>query len=214
MIKCPSKKCGKIYSFIRCGTCKKLIFSKENQSIFGMSVKCQNEECGSYSLFGKCPKCNIKIIYSGNINNFSENEKIECPSCKEYYIFKSDKNIYEDGLYTFNEIEGETINFGMGEIDENYLIKKDLFFEQNQYQSSLDVDVCNSMCETNYSKTLIKNKKLIVCIVCHDKLKESVFYPCGHRCACYNCAVVVFTIHKKCPKCNQKAECIIKKVYE
>ena len=104
MIKCPSKKCGKVYSFIRCGKCEKLIFSKENQSIYGMSVKCQNEECGSYTLVWKCPKCNIRTIYSGKINNYTENEKIECPSCKEHYIFKRDKNIYNDGLYTFNEI--------------------------------------------------------------------------------------------------------------
>ena len=212
MIKCPSKKCGKIYSFIRCSKCEKLIFSKENQNIFGMSVKCQNEECGSYTLISKCPKCNTKARYSGNINNFEENKKIECPSCKEHYIFKRDKNIYKDGLYTFNEIEGESINFGVGEIDENYLIKKDLFFEHNLYVSSFNV--CNSICETNYSKTSIKNKLLTECIVCHDNIKESVFYPCGHRCACYNCAIVVFTVHKKCPKCNQKAECIIKKVYE
>ena len=57
-------------------------------------------------------------------------------------------------------------------------------------------------------------RPLAVCIVCYNNLKESVFYPCGHRCVCYNCALIVFEVNKKCPKCNQEAKCIIKKVFE
>ena len=59
-----------------------------------------------------------------------------------------------------------------------------------------------------------KNISLGECIVCHNNLKESVFVPCGHRCVCYNCAVIVFAITKKCPRCNKEATCIIKKVYD
>ena len=33
MLKCPSKECGKIYSFIKCSKCHKLIFSQENEII-------------------------------------------------------------------------------------------------------------------------------------------------------------------------------------
>ena len=51
-------------------------------------------------------------------------------------------------------------------------------------------------------------------MICHNNIKESIFYPCGHRCTCYNCAVIIFVVNKKCPKCNQEASCIIKKVYE
>ena len=70
----------------------------------------------------------------------------------------------------------------------------------------------NNSIEVNLPQSF--NKNLQECIVCHNNLKESVFYPCGHRCTCYNCAVIIFAVNKKCPKCNNDAECIIKKVYE
>lgn len=44
--------------------------------------------------------------------------------------------------------------------------------------------------------------------------KESVFVPCGHRCACYPCALGVFQKFKKCPLCNQISTDILKKVYD
>ncbi len=44
--------------------------------------------------------------------------------------------------------------------------------------------------------------------------KESVFYPCGHRTACYQCTLEAFNKYKNCPICHTKAEGIIKKVYD
>ena len=52
------------------------------------------------------------------------------------------------------------------------------------------------------------------CIVCHNRKKESVFFPCGHRCTCYICANLIFASEKKCPKCKKETICIIRKVYE
>ena len=60
----------------------------------------------------------------------------------------------------------------------------------------------------------LNNSILRECIICHNNYKESVFVPCGHRCVCYNCALIVFSVYKKCPKCNKEATCFIKKVYE
>ena len=51
-------------------------------------------------------------------------------------------------------------------------------------------------------------------MICHCDEKESVFYPCGHRCTCYKCAVYYFEVFKKCPKCDKDAEAIIPKIYE
>ena len=59
-----------------------------------------------------------------------------------------------------------------------------------------------------------KNKSNGVCMICNNNRKESIFYPCGHRCVCYNCAVMYFSVFKKCPKCRENAKCIIRKVYE
>ena len=210
MVKCPSKNCGKIYSFIRCSKCERLIFSKENENIFGNSKKCPYIGCESYTMISECTLCNTKSIYSGLTSNYVEKEKISCPSCKGIYKFKKNNEICTNGLDILNQIEGNTLNFGEGEIDENYLLKKDLFFNNNQYSSQSIYDSLND----KTSKTKIENKGLDGCIVCHNNLKESIFYPCGHRCVCYNCAVIIFAVNKKCPKCNQKAECIIRKIYE
>ena len=46
-------------------------------------------------------------------------------------------------------------------------------------------------------------------------MKESVFYPCGHRCTCYKCALYLFKLYEKCPKQNCKQiEAIVPKIYE
>lgn len=59
LIKCPNKTCQKIYSFIRCSKCEKLIFSKENENILGLAVKCPYKGCGVYTLVTLCPICEI-----------------------------------------------------------------------------------------------------------------------------------------------------------
>lgn len=215
MVTCPSKKCRKNYSFIQCSKCEKLIFSKENESILGVSVKCPYQGCGVNTLVIKCPICETKIIYKGECNNYKEGDNIVCQNCKNNFQFKKNKEIYNNKLTILEEIEGETIDFGVEEIDENYLMKEDLFFDKGLkkrtglYPSHFIIE--------NSTKELIKhsnNQILEECMVCHENLKESIFYPCGHRCVCYNCAVIIFTVYKKCPKCNTKAKCIIKKIYE
>ena len=113
------------------------------------------------------------------------------------------------------QIEGRTIDFGVGQVDDNYLAIQELFFDDLRYK-------CPSVFESEYSDQGLKEKNYIVknfnalgeCIVCHNNLRESVFVPCGHRCACYNCAVIVYAVTKRCPRCNEEASCIIKKIYE
>ena len=213
MVKCPAKNCRKKYSFIRCSKCQRLIFSKENESLLGKCIKCPYQGCGEYTLINICRLCNKKLIYSGktSISSFNDGDKIKCPGCQKSYKFKRDNNnLYENKLIIFEEINGETINFGVGEIDENYLIKQNLIFRIKKNLISQNTDI---ICEKS-SVIISQNKQLVDCIVCHNNLKESIFYPCGHRCVCYNCAVLIFEVHKKCPKCNQEAKCVIKKIYE
>ena len=213
MIKCPSQNCGKIYSFTQCPKCQKLIYSKENESILGKSVKCPYSNCGEYSLVFKCPLCSTKNIYSGERNNFNEGDIISCYKCKGNFKFKKNNEIYNNNLTILKEIEGETVDFGQGEIDNNYLMKQNLFFDNRSwlYPTQFINETIN---DKQISETRISFKLLEECIVCHNNLKESIFYPCGHRCVCYNCTVILFAINKTCPRCNQKAECIIKRIYE
>ena len=225
MIECPSNKCKKKYSFIRCSECYRLIYSKENESIYGKTVKCPYKECGVYTTMIFCSSCETKIMYKGKNPNLSEN--INCDNCKQNFNYKKNKLVYNGDLKILEQIEGKIIEFGEGEIDGNYMVIQNLFFKDNnkifsQFNAELSEEINTEKYENNTNKGLINfnnnnddnPKNLRECIVCHNNLKESIFVPCGHRCACYNCAVIVFEIFKKCPKCNTEASCIIKKVYE
>ena len=212
MIKCPSEKCNKNYSFITCSKCQKLIFSKENENFCGKAVKCPHAGCKSYTVSIICPLCQINTMFAGQRNGFNEGDQIICQKCNNKYTFNRNNQIYSGDILSLKEIEGKTIKFGVGEIDENYLSVQKLFFDFNISQYSQSKNIVPQ--DENNSNSDICNRPLKECMICHNNIKESIFYPCGHRCTCYNCAVIVFVVNKKCPKCNQEASCIIKKVYE
>lgn len=219
MIKCPSKQCGKIYSFIRCSGCSKLIFSKENENLMGIAVSCPYRGCGVYTVIVQCPSCKTSTIFSGLKENINEGKNITCSKCKKNYRFQKHNKLYDNNLTILEEINGECINFGIGEIDENFLMKQNLLIKNES--SDLNFSIVNTEQlehSTEQSTHLVPNNKnsisLNICMVCHNNLKESIFYPCAHRCTCYNCALILFEVNKKCPKCNQEIKCIIKKVFE
>ena len=109
------------------------------------------------------------------------------------------------------------IRFGIAQIDENFKYKQDLFTDKRcekiirlfptQYLSA-------SIVEQKIERFNLENKYFDECMICRNNRKESIFFPCGHRCVCYNCAVLFFSVYHKCPKCKCKAKCIIKKVYD
>jgi hypothetical protein len=218
MVKCPYKYCGKTYSFIRCSKCEKLIFSKENENILGTSVRCPHKGCGEFTLLTHCPKCDTKAIYSNTRKNYREGDLIHCPNpaCDKQYPFKKYSDIYQRNLQILEPIEGNTIKFGIAQTDENFLYKESLFIDKRIIKNSClfptqyfswrefgqEVPVCG------------RSEYVGVCMICNNNRKESIFYPCGHRCVCYNCAVMYFSVFKKCPKCKAEAKCIIKKVYD
>ncbi len=217
MVKCPYEKCHKEYSFIRCSGCHKLIFSNENESLLGKAVKCPNKKCKVYTIIIYCPLCKVKTVYSGKKISINEGDEISCRNCKQNYKFKNNNSLYKGQLKIVKHIEGKTIKFGVGEVDQNYLAIHQLIITDKSY-SFIPPSLLN---EQNNDQAIVEKKvnttkinSLGECIICHNNLKESVFVPCGHRCVCYNCAVIVFAITKKCPKCNTEATCIIKKVYD
>ena len=214
-VKCPSRNCNKIYSFLRCWKCQRLIFSKENEILCGKAVKCPYQDCKVFILITYCPKCSIKITFAGKKSNLNEGENVFCENCQNNFSFQRNNSLYEGNLKILEQIEGKTIDFGKGEVDENYLATQDLFFG-NTNTTNWPSQFISEQSDKNSSKTGLNsyNSKLRECIICHNNYKESVFVPCGHRCVCYNCALIVFSVYKKCPKCNKEATCFIKKVYE
>ena len=209
MVKCLS--CAKKYSFCRCFECQKLIFSEENKYILGISVVCQN--CSKYSVNIVCTECKTKISFLDKIDDTTNREKIKCSKClKEFQYFAKDSEmldeneIYSKKLSAFSEIfQGEPIQFGESTIDENY---------QSIEKSLIGKELYEVFDDENKSKETAIKKLNNLCLICHWNKKESVFYPCGHRCTCYKCAVYYFYLNKKCPKCFKKIEAIVPKIYE
>ena len=219
LVKCPNIKCQKVYSFIRCSKCQKLIFSKENENILDVNIKCPHKNCGAYTLVSVCSCCDTKAVYCDSRKNYKEGDLIKCPNpdCKKEYICKKDNSIYNNILTVLPKIDGTAIKFGIAQVDENYLYKQDLFMDKRsvkisrlfptQYISETDTS-------PNIERGRIERESFEECIICHNNRKESIFYPCGHRCACYNCAVLYFSVYHRCPRCQKEAKCIIKKVYD
>ena len=227
MIKCPSNLCNKKYSFITCSQCCRLIFSQDNEIFYGKSVECPYKDCRAYTVMIYCQFCDFKIIYNGKKTDLNEGEIINCMNCRRYFPFQNNESLYNGDLKILEPIEGKKIEFGKGEIDDNYMAVQELFFfGKNKNFSQFNIESSEIMnkekLQNNTNKGLISinknnndiHKNLGECIVCHNNLKESIFVPCGHRCVCYTCGVIIFEIYKKCPKCNTPASCIIKKVYE
>ena len=217
MIKCPNEQCGKIYCFICCSGCQKLIFSQENENLNGKVVICPYQRCKRITVSRICPFCRTNIVYSNFNKGIKEGEYINCEKCNKNYKFQNCNEICINEMFYLKEIEGKTIKYGVGEIDENYLSIQDLFWDFNK---SKKISTALTDLNTHNEKQMynVFNDNIDIsykdCIICHNNIKESVFFPCGHRCTCYNCAVITFTVKKKCPKCNKEIKCVIKKVYE
>ena len=152
------------------------------------------------------------------IKDKAEKEKIQnSKKKKEFKYFtkgkkkKKKKKIYSQNLIALSEIiKGERVQFGKNTVDENYK-----YFENSLINGLYDED------SRDNKSQLILNKKSNLCSICHCNKKESVFYPCGHRCTCYKCAEYYFNRYldpieniSKCPRCNEKAFAIVPKIYE
>ena len=220
MITCRNENCSKTFSFITCSKCQKLIFSRENESLCGKAVKCPYKNCKTYTISIICPICKVNIVHSKSSQGFNEGDDITCLNCKNSYKFQNDTKVMFGDITYLKEIVGKKIEYGVGEVDQNFLAVQQLFcfFNNNSKDSNGSSSIVSSYNSFNKSFNtnfyIGPNKPYKDCMICHNNIKESVFYPCGHRCTCYNCAVIAFSVTKKCPKCKQEAICIIKKVYE
>lgn len=218
MIECPN--CKKHFSFFRCWNCKRLINSKENECILGKAVNCNH--CKKYSVNVICPKCLSKITFSKRTENVPLGEKISCPNCQSVFEF-SDKlrngmeKLYNKNLSFIKELEGMTINFGNSLKDESYLERKNNFpLDLNEKDFFVENTMSSNISTTNVTKIYEDMGKKInnnLCIICQSNNKESIFFPCGHRCSCYKCAVYYYEVFKKCPRCLQNATGIIPKIF-
>lgn len=217
-MKCPNHACGKVYSFIACSKCKRLVFSKENETLDGNPLVCQNPQCGLKFVYVRCAYCQIKHTIIDGTEPIDLEKPIDCEGCKKKFYPKDSvvKPIY-DKLSVLPGITGSPIKEGIPYIDENDLEIQDLFIYTKQY-------LFPSLIANNYNMSEVQptyvenlsylNAELKKCSICQNHLGESVFCPCGHRCACYPCAMKYFEGHHSCPKCNQIATSICRRVHD
>ena len=55
------------------------------------------------------------------------------------------------------------------------------------------------------NQNLCKDDALGLCIICGDETKSMAFIPCGHLCACSECASKVMRRSPRCPGCRCSA---------
>ena len=206
MVECPS--CKKHFSFFRCSNCKRLINSKENECILGKSVTC--DFCQSISVNIICPnrKCYSKISLIGQETEMEIDKKIECPNCIQKFKFgeklgEDFEKLHSDNLTYIPILKGIPVNFGKPSKNENQLERAKIFEDVNEEK--------NAVINNNNNNNQRQDNNL--CIICQSKNKESVFFPCGHRCSCYQCAIYYYEVYKKCPRCKENSKCIIPRIY-
>ena len=218
VMKCPY--CFNKFSFTRCYDCKRLIYYKNERSILGKAVTC---ECGVNSVNIICPLCNVRISISNRNNDVEIGEKINCPNCQKMFEYNEnselnkEENVYFKNLRCINNLRGKKFDFGKGEIDENYIEKQKLILDSRIFLNNSsnitqnETDYSIKQTDLSLSENIIKTN---LCIVCQCNDRESIFFPCGHRCTCYKCAVSYLEVFKKCPRCNKEATGIIPKIFE
>ena len=70
--------------------------------------------------------------------------------------------------------------------------------EYIEYNNKEEKDINNNNISIfTFKKNMKRKKKNDLCIRCNSENKCSIFFPCGHRCCCYKCAMYYFEIYKK-----------------
>ena len=50
-----------------------------------------------------------------------------------------------------------------------------------------------------------------LCVICSTNKIDTVFYPCGHKSACYECSLIIKKNYKmECPMCRQPIKDLIR----
>lgn len=220
-VRCPNPNCQKIYSFVGCPQCKQLVFSSGEQILDGQIIKCPNEECRAKFAYIRCNYCYVRHTIVNQSSPIDLDKERICEKCKKKYkprdgiMDKIYGNI--DNLFYFSEIRGVPGKLGKPLVDENVVDLMDRMIMTDEYNNSSIImnNKANIACvyEGDSIDTSIQSE-IKKCMFCHIVLGESVFSPCGHRCACYKCAMSYFESKKKCPKCNLPSSSICRKVFD
>ena len=217
-IKCPYINCEQCFFLTECPGCKHLVFSRENAFLDGKVITCQNTEvCGINFVFIKCTLCHSKYQELYQTQPIDINKRTICKGCKKLFL-PSDNLIYEiysNNLSVLLPIKGTPLFEGIPYQDRNIIEVEEKLIQTEQYKNLSQILNNNSSDLVQYFSinNTTTEKEIKKCMICKSIIGESVFAPCGHRCACYPCAMRYFEAQRRCPKCQARATSICRKVY-
>ena len=112
-------------------------------------------------------------------------------------------------------IKGTPLFEGIPYQDRNIIEVEEKLIQTEQYKNLSQILNNNSSDLVQYFSinNTTTEKEIKKCMICKSIIGESVFAPCGHRCACYPCAMRYFEAQRRCPKCQARATSICRKVY-
>lgn len=74
----------------------------------------------------------------------------------------------------------------------------------------VESDGCGKKREDFYEKFHSKEYCEKECVVCFEKMSDTLFEPCGHKAVCFNCANDIVRLSGTCPLCSSEIRKIIK----
>ena len=222
-VRCPNPECQKVYSFVGCPNCKQLVFSSDDSILDGQIIICNNIKCKAKFAYIRCHHCCVRHTILNQNVPIDLNKDKKCEKCHKIYKPKDgiiDK-IYDDkeNLSYFSEIRGVPGKLGKPSVDENVAELLDRMIITDEYNNPsiiMNNKIAEVCVNASYSKetSMEQSTELKKCMFCQCVIGESVFSPCGHRCACYKCAMSYFESQKHCPKCNEPSRAICRKVFD
>ena len=132
-------------------------------------------------------------------------EEVNCSYCNEIneIINEADKNKFVN-IKKVSITQGEKYDF------------------DNPEEDPYDRDIINSLIHIkNYeipfetdSIEEVKDNHTKMCVVCLAKPIEWILVPCGHKCVCPTCGIIIKEKDKKCPICKVNIIGHLDKIYD
>lgn len=205
--------CNKMFYFMTCPFCNCDMNLKKYSNL---NIKCHNYYCNKIFSVCKCSRCkNDNYIESSSINNAMEIDEIYCQNCHFSYEITEEKDTENIMKVQRIDYKGKKkiISIKNGEVDEfdDEIINE--IIDVNEYNDNYYYEeIKNSVIKNEFD---MKNKEITEeCVICKERPRESVFYPCGHRCTCYQCGKTIYKRSGICPMCKTKIEYLLKCVID
>ena len=191
IFKCPYESCGQIFYYYSCPFCN---HDYNTETYNCINLKCPFPNCNKIYTFFKCKKCLKDNYIENDDSNKMDLEEENCSYCNEInkIINEPDKNKFVN-IKKVNITQGEKYDFDNPEEDPFDRDIINSLIQIKNYEISSENDSIEEV-KVNHSK---------MCVVCLAKPIEWILVPCGHKCVCPTCGIIIKEKDKKCPICKE-----------